>query len=116
MGLIPAGTGNLLARNLDLPLDEVAAIEVAFDGHTRAIDLIKIIVDDRPPEHFAVMAGIGVDAMIMDETDDDAEGQDRLRRLLRGRRQGARTPPGPADGTTRRSPSGAAQRHAVCHR
>ena len=70
MGLIPAGTGNLLARNLDLPLTEVDAIEVALEGHTRAIDLVKIIVDDRPPEHFAVMAGIGVDAMIMDETDD----------------------------------------------
>ena len=70
MGLIPAGTGNLLARNLDLPLKELDAIEVALDGHTRAIDLIRITVDDRPPEHFAVMAGIGVDAMIMDETDD----------------------------------------------
>jgi diacylglycerol kinase (ATP) len=70
MGLIPAGTGNLLARNLDLPMTELDAIEVALDGHARAIDLVKIIVDDRPPEHFAVMAGIGVDAMIMDETDD----------------------------------------------
>lgn len=70
MGLIPAGTGNLLARNLDLPLKELNAIEVALDGHTRAIDLVRITVDDRPPEHFAVMAGIGVDAMIMDETDD----------------------------------------------
>lgn len=69
MGLIPAGTGNLLARNLDLPLEEAAAIEVAFAGHTRTIDLIRLTVDDHPPEHFAVLAGIGVDAMIMDETD-----------------------------------------------
>src|SRR5215213_6669436 len=65
MGLIPAGTGNLLARNLDLPLKELDAIEVALHGHTRAIDLVKITVDDWPPEHFAVMAGIGVDVMIM---------------------------------------------------
>jgi len=70
MGLIPAGTGNLLARNLDLPLDEGTAIETAFARHTRQIDLVKITVDDRDVEHFAVMAGIGVDAMIMDETDD----------------------------------------------
>ena len=35
MGLIPAGTGNLLARNLDLPMHEVAAIEIAFGGHTQ---------------------------------------------------------------------------------
>jgi diacylglycerol kinase family enzyme len=69
MGLIPAGTGNLLARNLDLPLEEAASIEVAFAGHTRTIDLIRLSVDDHPPEHFAVLAGIGVDAMIMDETD-----------------------------------------------
>lgn len=70
MGLIPAGTGNLLARNLDLPLDEAAALEVAVAGHTRAVDLVQLTVDDSPPEHFAVMAGIGMDAVIMEETDD----------------------------------------------
>ncbi len=69
MGLVPAGTGNLLARNLDVPLDETAAIDAAFSGHTRDFDLIKLTVDDKDPEHFAVAAGIGVDAMIMDETD-----------------------------------------------
>ena len=71
MGLIPAGTGNLLARNLDLPLEEVEAVEVALGGQVRLLDLVRITVDDRAPEHFAVMAGIGVDAMIMDETDED---------------------------------------------
>jgi diacylglycerol kinase (ATP) len=69
MGLVPAGTANLLARNLALPLDETAAIDVAFSGHTRKIDLIKLTVDEQQSEHFAVIAGIGVDAMIMDETD-----------------------------------------------
>jgi len=71
LGLVPAGTGNLLARNLDLPLEEVDAIEVALGGQVRQVDLVKITVDDRAPEHFAVMAGIGMDAMIMDETDED---------------------------------------------
>jgi diacylglycerol kinase family enzyme len=71
MGLVPAGTGNLLARNLDLPLEEADAIDVALGGEVRLIDLVRITVDDRAPEHFAVMAGIGVDAMIMDETDED---------------------------------------------
>jgi diacylglycerol kinase (ATP) len=71
MGLVPAGTANLLARNLDLPMEEDAAVEVAFGGHTRTIDLIRLTVDENPPEHFAVIAGIGVDAMTMDETDDD---------------------------------------------
>ena len=71
MGLVPAGTGNLLARNLDLPLEEVEAIEVALGGQVRLMDLVRITVDDRPPEHFAVMAGIGIDAMMMDETNED---------------------------------------------
>ncbi len=67
MGIVPEGTANLLARNLDLPMDEADAIEVALGGRTRTIDLIEITVDDREPEHFAVIAGVGVDAMIMDE-------------------------------------------------
>ena len=71
MGLVPAGTGNLLARNLGIPLDESEAIAVALGERTRTIDLIKITVDDREAEHFAVMAGMGVDAMIMDETNPD---------------------------------------------
>jgi diacylglycerol kinase (ATP) len=71
LGLVPAGTGNLLARNLDLPLEEVDAIEAALDGQLRPVDLVKITVDDRPAEYFAVMAGIGIDAMMMDETDED---------------------------------------------
>jgi diacylglycerol kinase (ATP) len=70
LGLVPAGTGNLLARNLDVPLEEVDAIEVALGGEVRQVDLVKITVDDQEPEHFAVMAGIGIDAVIMDETDE----------------------------------------------
>lgn len=70
-GLVPAGTGNLLARNLGIPLQESEAIEVALGDHKRTIDLIRITVDDRESEHFAVMAGMGMDAMIMDETNPD---------------------------------------------
>ncbi len=68
-GLIPAGTGNLLARNIGIPLDEGAALDVAFHGQDKLIDLVKITVDGRPPEHSAVMAGVGIDAVIMDGTD-----------------------------------------------
>lgn len=71
LGVVPAGTGNLLARNLDLALDEDTALEIAMGGHTRTIDLIKLTVDDRPAEHFAVIGGVGVDAVIMNETDPD---------------------------------------------
>lgn len=71
-GLIPAGTGNLLARNLGIPLDEHSALGVAFGDHTRKIDLVQLRVDEGEQTHtFAVMAGIGIDAVIMDRTDSD---------------------------------------------
>jgi diacylglycerol kinase (ATP) len=68
MGIVPSGTANLLARNLGIPTAEADAIEVVMSGRTRTIDLIKLSVDGREPEHFAVMAGMGIDAMTMDET------------------------------------------------
>jgi diacylglycerol kinase (ATP) len=67
MGVVAAGTANLLARNLDLPLTEAEALDVALARKTRDIDLIKLTVDGRVSDHFAVMAGLGVDAVIMDE-------------------------------------------------
>ncbi len=71
MAVLPAGTGNLLARNLELPLDEAGALEVALAGRTRDVDLVELTVDGGRSEHFAVMAGVGVDATIMDEVDPD---------------------------------------------
>lgn len=70
-GLIPAGTGNLLARNIGIPLDEGVALEVAFDGFDKPIDLVQLSVDGGPPDHFAVMAGVGIDATIMQGTNQD---------------------------------------------
>jgi diacylglycerol kinase (ATP) len=71
MAVVPVGTGNLLARNLDIPLTEPEALAVAFGQQTREVDLVKLTVDGTPSEHFAVIAGLGVDAMIMDETNPD---------------------------------------------
>jgi YegS/Rv2252/BmrU family lipid kinase len=68
MGIVPSGTANLLARNLGIPMAEADAIDVVLSGRTRTIDLIKLTVDGREPEHYAVMAGMGIDAMTMDET------------------------------------------------
>ncbi|SDS60001.1 diacylglycerol kinase family protein [Microlunatus soli] len=70
-GVIPAGTGNLLAKNLGIPLDERAAMEVAFGGRTREIDVVQVTIDDDRKDHFVVLAGIGIDAMIMQETNPD---------------------------------------------
>ncbi len=68
-GLIPAGTGNLLARNLGVPLDETTALSIALDGVATPIDLVHLSVDGQPwGEHFTVMAGVGIDAVIMAAT------------------------------------------------
>jgi diacylglycerol kinase (ATP) len=68
MGIVPSGTANLLARNLGIPMAEADAIDVVLSGRTRTIDLIKLTIDGHESTHFAVMAGMGIDAMIMDET------------------------------------------------
>jgi YegS/Rv2252/BmrU family lipid kinase len=71
VGIVPAGTGNLLARNLDIPLYIRAAIDVALTGQDRAIDLVKVSGDGFEPTHFMVMAGMGFDAAIMEGVNED---------------------------------------------
>ena len=68
LAIVPAGTGNLLARNLDIPQDAAEAVEVALAGHTRQID-----VGYSNGEAFAVMAGAGLDATIMRDTSSEAK-------------------------------------------
>ncbi|HEY3894621.1 MAG TPA: diacylglycerol kinase family protein [Pseudonocardiaceae bacterium] len=67
LGLVPAGTGNLLARNLAIGLnDTVRATRIALSGKDRAIDVGRVFLDDRVAEQvFLVMAGVGFDAAIM---------------------------------------------------
>jgi diacylglycerol kinase family enzyme len=67
LGLIPSGTGNLLARNLAMPLNDItASVRTAFTGADRPIDVAvaEFEREDRSRETnaFMVMAGIGVDA------------------------------------------------------
>ncbi len=70
VGVIPAGTGNLLARNLGIPLFHDEAIDTVLRGQDRAIDIVAIEGDDLPPTRFVVMAGLGLDAAIMDGAPD----------------------------------------------
>jgi YegS/Rv2252/BmrU family lipid kinase len=71
VGIVPAGTGNLLARNLDIPLYLRSAIDVALNGQDRAIDLVDVSGDGIEDTHFMVMAGMGFDAAIMEGVNDD---------------------------------------------
>jgi diacylglycerol kinase family enzyme/membrane-associated phospholipid phosphatase len=71
LGILPLGTGNLLARNLGIPLDVQDAAHVAFGSAERLLDLVRLTADDAPPEHFAVMGGMGIDAALMNATNAD---------------------------------------------
>ncbi|MEO6509465.1 MAG: diacylglycerol kinase family protein [Nocardioides sp.] len=71
VGIVPAGTGNLLARNLGIPLFIRAAIDVALHGQDRAIDLVEVSGDGFEDTHFMVMAGMGLDAAIMEGVNED---------------------------------------------
>lgn len=51
MGLLPRGTGNLLARNLDVPFGDVTAgLRVACTGRNRAIDVAWVELDPEVAE------------------------------------------------------------------
>ncbi|GAA2048476.1 diacylglycerol/lipid kinase family protein [Leifsonia soli] len=76
LALLPSGTGNLLARNLDLTLDDVEnALDSAFDGDDRSIDVgvAELRNGDEPIRRhsYLVMAGVGIDARMIAATDDD---------------------------------------------
>jgi diacylglycerol kinase (ATP) len=70
LAIMPAGTANLLARALGIPLDLPGALDVALHGNPRAIDIGCV-----NGEAFAVMAGTGFDALMIRDADD---AKDRL--------------------------------------
>jgi diacylglycerol kinase (ATP) len=76
VALLPSGTGNLLARNLKMTLNDMpGSVRAAFTGEDRAIDLgmIRLEREDKSrDEHaFVVMAGLGLDAKMITNTDKD---------------------------------------------
>ncbi|MEP6842715.1 MAG: diacylglycerol kinase family protein [Pseudolysinimonas sp.] len=76
LALLPSGTGNLLARNLNLTLDDMGhSLDVAFSGTDRSIDLGLIEITDENREvtqhAYVVMAGLGLDAKMLANTDDE---------------------------------------------
>lgn len=70
VGILPHGTGNLLARNLSIPLNTRDALDVVFGGQDRAIDLSTLKTDSGTNTTFLVMAGLGMDAAIMTGVND----------------------------------------------
>ncbi|WP_314974715.1 diacylglycerol kinase family protein [Actinomyces bouchesdurhonensis] len=76
MGIIPVGTGNVLAGNLSIPEDPEAALAVALDRNHRAVDLAWVRIEgttqktDQPAEgglRLAARAATPPQATLQDE-------------------------------------------------
>ncbi|MEV5602546.1 diacylglycerol kinase family protein [Streptomyces sp. NPDC052299] len=68
LAVVPCGTGNLLARNLGLPVGPAEALAAALSGTERRIDLGRIEGDGLPATHFTAMSGAGLDAAMLENT------------------------------------------------
>jgi len=72
IGLIPGGTGNILAGNLRIPASPARAAAVVTRGVTRRLDLGRVAREDGP-HYFAVNCGAGFDAQLMAGTSGPAK-------------------------------------------
>jgi diacylglycerol kinase (ATP) len=74
MAIIPLGTGNLFARNLDVPIDDMpAAFTRAMEEQPRNVDVgwAEMESASGTERHgFVVMAGFGIDAEMIAQTDE----------------------------------------------
>jgi YegS/Rv2252/BmrU family lipid kinase len=70
LGIVPKGTGNLLAGNLGIPSRIDKAVAVLVSGKPRTIDLGRASIKGADRD-FAVACGIGFDAIVMDTTKPD---------------------------------------------
>ena len=74
--IVPSGTGNLLARNLLLPLtDPEAMVRATFDGDPHPVDVgfaaIRRADGTSEERAFVVMGGMGLDAAMIANTSGD---------------------------------------------
>jgi len=67
LGLVPGGTGNLLAGNLRIPRSPDRAAAIIAGGEPRTIDLVRLETGEGT-RFFAVGAGTGYDADMMAQT------------------------------------------------
>ena len=70
LGLIPGGTGNLLAGNLRIPTNPIRATQALLQGSPRRLDL-GLLTRAAGTDYFAVACGAGIDALVMTATHSD---------------------------------------------
>ncbi len=70
LGILPMGTGNVLAWELGIPLDPLGACAVVTGGMERTIDLGR----SSGGHYFSCMTGVGIDAQIVREVTPAAKG------------------------------------------
>ncbi|NYE96047.1 diacylglycerol kinase family enzyme [Psychromicrobium silvestre] len=77
MGLVPLGTGNLLARNLSLDVNDLdGAVQAALFGAQRRVDTATMDLENsvsgaQSSHTFLVIAGLGMDAEVLGDTNDE---------------------------------------------
>jgi diacylglycerol kinase family enzyme len=81
LAVVPAGTANLFATNLGIPVDIERAVAVGLRGDRRKLDVGRFM-----KERFAVMAGAGFDAAMIRDADDLKERVGRAAYLWSGSR------------------------------
>ncbi|MCA1481225.1 diacylglycerol kinase family protein, partial [Bradyrhizobium sp. NBAIM08] len=70
VGILPGGTGNLLARTLGIPLSVRRAVPALLGGDEVRIDLgiVTSTADGAAARRFAFAAGIGIDSAMIEGT------------------------------------------------
>ena len=82
----PAGTANLIAKNLDLPRDPGELARVLLGGHTVRVDMGEIEVKGEK-SGFAMLAGAGADAAMIRDSEDLKERFGELAYVMSAMRQ-----------------------------
>lgn len=73
LAIFPAGTGNLLSVNLALPKEVPEGVHAALFGTKRPLDLARITTDSGETKFFAILAGAGYDAEVVQDADREAK-------------------------------------------
>jgi YegS/Rv2252/BmrU family lipid kinase len=69
LGIIPSGTANVLALELGIPQNLEQAAQLLVQGHThRTLDAMRL-----GDQHFVLQIGIGLDALMIQQTDRQAK-------------------------------------------